>query len=281
MKDFSFEGVSLETIAMDIRRDAISAIYSAGSGHPGGSLSAADILTVLYFKEMNIRCNQPDWEDRDRFVLSKGHGCPAYYAALARRGFFPLDELRSLRCLHSRLQGHPCMGKTPGVDMSSGSLGQGFSVAAGMALYAKKRSKSYKVYCIIGDGECQEGQVWETAMSSAHFALDNFIVFLDANHLQIDGAVDEVMNIYPVCEKFRAFGWNAIQIDGHDIGAIIGAVEIAKQSSGKPTLIQCSTVKGKGVDFMENQVKWHGRGLNDSEYALAMEQLTKAGADIQ
>ena len=265
----------LSAIALKLRKDTIEALYHAGSGHPGGALSMVEILTVLYFREMNIRPEDPAWADRDRLILSKGHACPSYYAALAERGYFAVEELNTLRKPHSRLQGHPCMGKTPGVDMSTGSLGQGLAVAAGMALYGKKQNKDYRVYCIIGDGESEEGEIWETAMSAAHYKLDNLIVFLDANRLQIDGRVDDVMNIFPMCPKFAAFGWNAMEIDGHDIGRIVEAVETAKAfaGSGRPTFIQCNTVKGKGVSFMENQVGWHGSPINHDNYVRAMAEL--------
>lgn len=269
----------LSAIALKLRKDTITALYHAGSGHPGGALSMVEILTVLYFREMNIRPEDPAWADRDRFILSKGHACPSYYAALAERGYFPVEELNTLRKPHSRLQGHPCMGKTPGVDMSTGSLGQGLAVAAGMALYGKKQGKDYKVYCIIGDGESEEGEIWETAISAAHYKLDNLIVFLDANHLQIDGAVDDVMNIYPMCPKFEAFGWNTVEIDGHDIGQIADAVETAKKLSGRPTFIQCNTVKGKGVSFMENQVGWHGTAIKLDDYNRAWAELNGKGRE--
>lgn len=270
------EKQELEAVAHKLRVDTIEALYNAGSGHPGGSLSMAEILSVLYFKEMNIDPENPAWEDRDRFILSKGHACPAYYAALGERGYFPVEEfIQTLRKPHSRFQGHPCMGKTPGVDMSTGSLGQGLSVAAGMALFAKKQNKDFRVFCIIGDGESEEGEIWETAMSAGHYKLDNLIVFLDANHLQIDGAVDDVMNIFPMCPKFEAFGWNTMEIDGHDIDAIVEAVEKAKANagSGKPTFIQCNTVKGKGVSFMENQAGWHGTPIKKEHYDRAMAEL--------
>ncbi len=275
------EQKALAAIAHKLRKDTIEALYHAGSGHPGGSLSMAEILTVLYFREMNIDPLRPDWPDRDRFILSKGHACPSYYAALAERGYFPVDELlTTLRKPHSRLQGHPCMGKTPGVDMSTGSLGQGMAVAAGMALYGKKQNKDFRVYCMIGDGESEEGEIWETAMSAAHYKLDNLIVFLDANHLQIDGRVDDVMNIFPMCPKFAAFGWNVLEIDGHDIEQIVDAVEQAKAfaGSGRPTFIQCNTVKGKGVSFMENQAGWHGSAINHENYVRAMAELNEGEA---
>lgn len=265
----------LSNIAQKLRKDTITALYHGGSGHPGGALSMVELLTVLYFKEMNIRPEQPLWEDRDRFILSKGHACPSYYSALAERGFFPVEELNSLRKLHSRLQGHPCMGKTPGVDMSTGSLGQGLAIAAGMALYGKLKGKSFRVYCIIGDGESQEGEIWETAMSAGHYGLDNLTVMLDANRLQIDGKVDEVMNIYPMCPKFQAFGWNTAEIDGHDLKQIAQALEDARQHKGAPCFIQCNTVKGKGVSFMENQAGWHGAAINKENYERAMAELNE------
>lgn len=262
----------LERTANQLRRDALTALYHAGSGHPGGALSAAEVLTVLYFKEMKLRPDQPNWPDRDRFVLSKGHACPIYYAALARRGYFDPALLQTLRRPDSILQGHPVMGKTPGVDMSTGSLGQGLSAAAGMALYAKKKGKEFRVYCVLGDGECAEGQIWEAAMSAAHFGLNNLTAFLDANHLQIDGTVDEVMNIYPMGEKFRAFGWNVIEVDGHSIPQLIHATQLAK-SSDKPTFILCRTVKGKGVSFMENRVEWHGGTVTRDVLDRALAEL--------
>lgn len=270
----------LEEIALKLRKDTITALHHAGSGHPGGALSMVEILTVLYFREMNIRPDAPDWEDRDRFILSKGHACPSLYAALAERGYFPVEELNTLRKPHSRLQGHPCMDKTPGVDMSTGSLGQGLAVAAGMALYAKKQNKDFKVYCIIGDGESEEGEIWETAISAAHYKLDNLIVFLDANHLQIDGSVDKVMNIYPMCPKFEAFGWNTFEVNGHDICQLVTTIDTAKKSNGKPTFIQCNTIKGKGVSFMENQACWHGAPIKLDDYRRAMAELDlKGGAE--
>lgn len=263
----------LEAIAKQLRMDTITALYHAGSGHPGGALSMTEIMAVLYFEEMNIRPDQPDWADRDRFVLSKGHACPSYYAALARRGYFDVEELKTLRQPGSILQGHPAMGKTPGVDMSTGSLGQGLSAAAGMAMYAKKKHKDFYVYCVMGDGECGEGQIWEAAMSAGHFKLNNLIAFLDANHLQIDGRVDDVMNIYPMLEKFKAFGWNVMEADGHDVGQLADAVERAKLSDDKPTFILCHTVKGKGVSLMENRVEWHGSQVTEEVYHRAMAEL--------
>ena len=262
----------LKATALQLRRDALTALYHAGSGHPGGAMSMTEILTVMYFKEMNIRPEQPDWADRDRFVLSKGHACPTYYAALARRGYFDVEVLNTLRKADSILQGHPDMGKTPGVDMSTGSLGQGLSAAAGMALYAKKQGKDFRVYCILGDGECAEGQIWEAAMSAAHFGLNNLVAFLDANHLQIDGRVDDVMNIYPMDEKFRAFGWTVLETDGHSIPQLIHAVELAK-CSDKPVFILCHTTKGKGVSFMEDRADWHGAAVTKDVLDRAMAEL--------
>lgn len=262
----------LKDIAQQLRRDALTALYHAGSGHPGGSLSAAEIMSVLYFKEMNIRPEQPDWADRDRFVMSKGHACPIYYAALARRGYFAPELLNTLRKPDSILQGHPVMGKTPGVDMSTGSLGQGLSAAAGMALYAKKNQKTFHVYCLLGDGECQEGQIWEAVMSAAHFGLNGLTALLDANHLQIDGAVDDVMNIYPVGEKFRAFGWEVLEVDGHSVEQLFHALELARHGE-KPTLILCHTTKGKGVSLMENKAEWHGKTVTRDVLELALDQL--------
>ncbi len=271
MKDYSV--TELKVIAKEIRKGIIEAIHFGGSGHPGGSLSIAEILTVLYFREMNIDPDQPQWEDRDRFVLSKGHAAPALYAALAQRGYFSKEVLKTLRHVDSILQGHPDMKKTPGVDMSTGSLGQGISAACGMACYGKKAGKKYHVYAVLGDGEMQEGMVWEAVMSAGHNCLDNLIVYLDNNNLQIDGDVDKLMSIYPVKEKFNAFGWNVIEIDGHDIEALISATETAKQYKGKPTIMICKTVKGKNVHFMENQAGWHGASINDEQYLAAMAEL--------
>lgn len=265
----------LEIMACKIRMSTIEGIYHAQSGHPGGSLSIADILSVLYFKEMRIDENNPLWDDRDRFVLSKGHAAPAYYAALALRGFFDVELIKTLRKFDSPLQGHPDMTKVKGVDMSTGSLGQGLSVACGMALYAKKRNKGFRVYSIIGDGEVQEGQTWEAAMTAAHYKLDNLTVFLDNNNLQIDGQVDDVMSVYPLEEKYKAFGWNVIEIDGNDIKQIIEALNISKETKDKPTIIICKTVKGKGAPLMENKVEWHGAAPNQQQYEEIMAGLKK------
>lgn len=265
----------LEIMATKIRMGIIEGIFNAKSGHPGGSLSIADILSVLYFKEMNIDEKNPSWEERDRFVLSKGHAAPALYAALALRGYFDIELIKTLRQIDSPLQGHPDMNKVKGVDMSTGSLGQGISVANGMALYAKRKNKDFRVYAAIGDGEIQEGQIWEAAMSSAHYNLDNLTVFLDNNNLQIDGNVDKVMSVYPIKEKFEAFGWNTIEIDGHNIEEIVNALDASKKSKGKPTIIICKTVKGKGATLMENRAEWHGAAPNQQQYDEIMSELKK------
>lgn len=265
----------LEIMAVKMRMCIIEGIFNAKSGHPGGSLSIADILAVLYFKEMNIDEKNPSWEDRDRFVLSKGHAAPALYAALALRGYFDIELIKTLRQIDSPLQGHPDMNKVKGVDMSTGSLGQGISVANGMALYAKKKNKNFRVYATIGDGEIQEGQIWEAAMSSAHYKLDNLTVFLDNNNLQIDGNVDKVMSVYPIKEKFEAFGWNTIEIDGHNIEEIVNALDSSKKNKGKPTIIICKTIKGKGATLMENRAEWHGAAPNQQQYDEIMSELKK------
>lgn len=249
----------LKSKAQIIRRHIIEMITEAGSGHPGGSLSSADIVTALYFHIMNVDSQNPNWPERDRFILSKGHAAPVLYAALAEKGFFAKDELLKLRKTGSMLQGHPDMKVTPGLDMTTGSLGQGLSAANGMALTAKLDNKSYRVYVVMGDGEIEEGQIWEAAMTAAHYKLDNLTAFVDYNGLQIDGPIKEVMSPGDIQKKFEAFGWNAIDIDGHDMKQIINAVEKAKSVKGKPTVIVAKTVKGKGVPFMENQVGWHGK----------------------
>ena len=263
----------LAKIANQIRIDIIKETNAAGSGHPGGSLSATDILTVLYFDKMNVDPDNPRDPNRDRFVLSKGHIAPGLYATLAERGFFPVEDLLTLRKADSHLQGHPNMNDTPGVDMSTGSLGQGLSVANGMALAGKLDGKDYYVYVIMGDGEIQEGQIWEAAMSAGHYHLDNLIAFVDHNGLQIDGPNDQVMTVNPIGDKFAAFGWNVIGIDGHDLQAISDAVDAAKAQKGKPTVIVAETVKGKGVSFMENQVGWHGTAPNAEQAAQALAEL--------
>ncbi len=265
----------LQEMAKEIRKGIIEQVYDAASGHPGGSLSIADILTVLYFNELKIDEKNPKWEDRDRMVLSKGHCSPALYSCLANRGFFDTKELKSFRNIDSNLQGHPDMNKVPGVDMTTGSLGQGISVATGMAIAGKLDKKDYRVYCVLGDGEIEEGQVWEAAMSANKYKLDNLCVIVDNNNLQIDGTIEEVMSSYPIDEKFRSFGFQVIKIDGHDIDEIIKAFEVARQIKGKPTCIIAKTVKGKGVSFMENQVGWHGKAPNEEEYKQAMKELRK------
>ena len=263
----------LKVLAAKARLGAVIGTYHAKSGHPGGSLSAADIFTYLYFNEMNVNPEKPDWEDRDRFVLSKGHCCPSLYAVLAMKGYFDWKELESLRHVGAMLQGHPDMKSTPGVDMSSGSLGQGVSAACGMALAAKFDNKDYRVYTVLGDGECEEGQVWEAAMFAAHNKLDNLTVILDHNGLQIDGAVEEVCGIEPLDKKFESFGFEVAKIDGHSFEDIEAALNKAKTVKGKPFAILAKTVKGKGVSFMEDQVGWHGKACNDEEFKLAVKEL--------
>jgi transketolase len=263
----------LAQTARQMRRDIISMLAEAGSGHPGGSLSTVEIMTYLYFAEMRLDPQNPGWSDRDRFVMSKGHAAPALYAALAGRGFFPREELLSLRKLNSSLQGHPDMKKVPGVDMSTGSLGQGISAAVGMGLAGKLDQKDYRVFAVLGDGEIEEGQVWEAAMAAAHYQLDNLIAFLDHNGLQIDGPVTEVMSPEPVDEKFKAFGWHVERINGHSFAEIAAAVEAAKKVKDKPTMIIADTVKGKGVSFMENQVGWHGNAPSREQAEQALAEL--------
>lgn len=263
----------LKRISANIKLGALEAVFSASSGHPGGSLSISDILSYLYFEEMNIDPRDPKKADRDRFVLSKGHTAPALYAALAERGYFPREDLKTFRHIDSHLQGHPDMKGTPGVDMTTGSLGLGFSAACGMALSAKISGESYRVYSVLGDGESEEGQVWEAAMFAAHKKLDNLCIFLDYNGLQIDGPISEVNDPSPLDSKFETFGWNVLVIDGHDIEAIDSAVKAAKACKGKPTAIICRTVKGKGVSFMENSVKWHGSAPNEEQYKQAVSEI--------
>lgn len=269
----SSEKKQLSMKACKVRQHIIEGTFNAKSGHPGGSLSATDVITYLYFKEMNVDPSNPQCEDRDRFVLSKGHAAPALYGALALKGFFPEDEIKNLRKPSSFLQGHPDMKGVPGVDMSTGSLGQGVSCAVGMALAGKVAGKSYRVYSVLGDGEIQEGQVWEAAMFAAHKKLDNMMIFVDNNNLQIDGTMDEVNSPYPIPEKFAAFGWHTIEIDGHDFEQIEKAVEEAKSIKDKPTAVIMHTVKGKGVSFMENQVGWHGVAPDAEQYENAMNEL--------
>lgn len=267
----------LQTYANKIRQGVIEAVYSAKSGHPGGSLSIAEILAVLYFNQMNIDEKNPKAKGRDRLVLSKGHTAPALYSTLALRGFFDINELKTLRNINSKLQGHPDMKNIPGVDASTGSLGQGLSIANGMALASKMDSEGVRVYCICGDGEIEEGQIWEAAMTSSHYKLDNLCVIIDNNNLQIDGKVNEVMNIYPIDAKFKSFGFEVINVDGHNIPELITAFETAKKTKGKPTAIIANTIKGKGVSFMENEASWHGKAPNDEQYKQAMLEL--GGAD--
>jgi transketolase len=267
------EILELERKAKVIRKHVLEMTHAAGSGHPGGSLSYADIITALYFKVMNHNPEQPYWEDRDRLVLSKGHAAPTYYAALAESGYFPVEELLTLRKLGSRLQGHPSRSKTPGVEMSTGSLGQGLSVANGMALAAKLDGKPHRIYCLCGDGEMESGQIWEAAMLGSHYNLDNVTAFTDKNGLQIDGPTEKVMSSEPLYDKWKAFGWNVIEIDGHSMGDILTACERAKQVMGKPTMIIANTIKGKGVSFMEGALKFHGKPPNDEELEIALNEL--------
>ena len=269
--------LELEKIAVEVRKGIITAVHSAKSGHPGGSLSAADIFTYLYFVEMNVDPENPKDENRDRFVLSKGHVAPGLYSALAQRGYFPVEELTSLRHIGARLQGHPDMKHIPGVDMSSGSLGQGFSAAVGMALAGKMDGKDYRVYSLAGDGEIQEGQIWEAAMFAGHRKLDNLVLIVDNNGLQIDGNIADVCSPYPIEDKFRAFNFHVITIDGHNFDEIASALKEARETKGQPTAIVAKTVKGRGVSFMENEAGWHGKAPKDEEYAIAMEDLKKAG----
>ena len=269
--------LELMKTANEVRKGIVTAVHSAKSGHPGGSLSAADIYTYLYFEEMNIDPKDPKKADRDRFVLSKGHTAPGYYSTLAHRGFFPVEDLKTLRHTGSYLQGHPDMKHIPGVDMSSGSLGQGISAAVGMAIAGKLDNKSYRVYTLLGDGEIQEGQVWEASMFAGFRKLDNLVVIVDNNNLQIDGAIDEVCSPYPFDKKFEAFNFHVIKINGHDFDEIRSALKEARETKGMPTAIIMNTVKGKGVSFMENQVSWHGSAPNEEQYNIAMEELEKAG----
>lgn len=269
----STEITQLKLLAAKARLGAIVGTYHAKSGHPGGSLSAADIFTYLYFKEMNVDPKNPNMPQRDRFVLSKGHCCPSLYAVLALKGYFDLDELKSLRHVGAMLQGHPDMKSTPGIDMSSGSLGQGVSAACGMALAGKLDGRGYRVYSVLGDGECEEGQVWEAAMFASHNKLDNLTLFVDMNGLQIDGTVEEVAGIEPLDKKFEAFGFEVVKIDGHDFQQIESSLNRAGEVRDKPTVILAKTVKGKGVSFMENRVDWHGKACNDEEYKLAAGEL--------
>ena len=269
--------LELMKIANEVRKGIVTSVHSAKAGHPGGSLSAADIYTYLYFVEMNIDPKDPKKADRDRFVLSKGHTAPGYYATLAHRGFFPVEDLVTLRKVGSYLQGHPCMQHIPGVDMSSGSLGQGISAAVGMAISAKLSNDDYRVYTLLGDGEIQEGQVWEAAMLAGHRKLDNLVVIVDNNGLQIDGDIADVCSPYPIDKKFEAFNFHVINIDGHDYDQIAAAFKEARETKGQPTAIIAKTIKGKDVSFMENQASWHGVAPNDDQYAQAMQDLEKVG----
>ncbi len=277
----SSEKKQLQITACKVRMGIIESTHAAKAGHPGGSLSSAEIFTYLYFKEMNIDPANPKWEDRDRFVLSKGHTAPGLYAALAHRGFFPVEDLLTLRKIGSNLQGHPNMNLIPGVDMSTGSLGQGISVAVGMALAAKHTGKKNRVYSLLGDGELEEGQVWEAFMAAAHYKLDNLCIVVDNNGLQIDGSIADVMSPYPIVDKLKAFGFHVLTIDGHDFVAIEAAYAEAKTVKGKPTAIVITSVKGKGVSFMENEAGWHGKAPNDAEYEQAMAELRAQLAELE
>ncbi len=272
--------LALKKNANEIRKGIITAVHSAKSGHPGGSLSAADILTYLYFEELNIDPKNPKKEDRDRFVLSKGHIAPGFYSTLAQRGFFPVEDLKTLRHTGSYLQGHPDMKHIPGVDMSSGSLGQGGSAAVGMALSAKLDNKDYRVYCLFGDGEIQEGQVWEASMFAGARKLDNLVFIVDNNGLQIDGKIEDVCSPYPIADKFKAFNFHVIEIDAHDFDQIAAAFKEARETKGQPTAIVAKSIKGKGVSFMENQASWHGAAPNDEQYEQAMKDLEEIGKSL-
>ena len=271
----------LAKVANEVRKGVVTAVHAAKSGHPGGSLGSADIMTYLYFEEMNIDPADPHKADRDRFVLSKGHAAPGLYSVLANRGYFPVEELETLRHIGSRLQGHPNMNDTPGIDMSTGSLGQGISAAVGMALAAKHWGDSHRVYTLLGDGECEEGQVWEAAMFAGNHALDNLVAVVDHNGLQIDGTIDEVNSAMPLADKFRAFKWHVIELaDGNDMTQIEAAFAEAREVTGVPVAIIAETVKGKGVSFMENQVGWHGKAPNDEQFEQAMAELAAAGEEL-
>ena len=275
------EKKQLQITAAKVRMGIIESTHGAKAGHPGGSLSATELFTYLYFKEMNVDPKNPKAENRDRFVLSKGHTAPGLYAALAHRGFFPVEDLPTLRHIDSYLQGHPNMNMVPGVDMSTGSLGQGISVAVGMALGAKHQNKDFRVYTLLGDGEIQEGQVWEACMAAAHYKLDNMVVIVDNNGLQIDGDIAKVMSPYPIVDKLNAFGFHTIAIDGHDFDAIESALNEAKTVKGQPTAIVMKTVKGKDVSYMENNAGWHGKAPNDEEYAIAMNELKAILSELE
>lgn len=272
--------LELQKKANEVRKGIVTAVHSAKAGHPGGSLSAADMFTYLYFEELNVDPKNPDMEDRDRFVLSKGHTAPGLYSALAHRGFFPVEDLKTLRHLGSYLQGHPCI-HIPGVDMSSGSLGQGISVAVGMAMGAKLDNKDFRVYTLLGDGEIEEGQVWEAAMFAGHRKLDNLVVIVDNNNLQIDGKIEDVCSPYPIDKKFEAFNFHVINIDAHDFDQIRNAMKEARETKGMPTCIVMHSLKGKGVSYMEDSADWHGKAPNDAEYAQAMADLEKIGEELE
>ncbi len=273
--------IQLAIIANKVRKHALTGVYNAASGHPGGSLSIADLITLLYFEVMNVDPKNPKMQERDRLVLSKGHTAPALYGVLAEKGFFPVEDIKTLRKTDSYLQGHPDMNKVPGIDMSTGSLGQGISTAGGMALAAKLSGDDYRVYSILGDGELEEGQVWEQAMFAAHYKLDNLTAFIDNNGLQIDGDVAEVMNPYPIDKKFEAFGWNVVVADAHDFDSLMSAIETAKNTKDKPTAVIMKSVKGKNVSFMENQAGWHGAAPNKEQYEQAIAELDKIIADLE
>ena len=273
--------LDLKITACKIRKHALDAVYSAKSGHPGGSMSIADILAFLYFEKMKVDASNPDWELRDRFVLSKGHCAPALYGALAEAGFIPKEDIKGFRNIHSYLQGHPVMKKVPGVDMSTGSLGQGVCTAAGMAIAAKLDRKNYRVYAVLGDGELEEGQVWENAMFAAHHNLDNLTVIVDNNGLQIDGNIADVMSPLPIDKKYEAFNWNVVVADAHDFDSLRAAFENAENCKGKPTAIIAKSVKGKDISFMENEAGWHGNAPNDEQYAIAAEELDKKLAELE
>jgi len=277
----SSEKKQLQITACKVRMGVIESTYGAKAGHPGGSLSAAEVYTYLYFKEMNIDPKNPKWEDRDRFVLSKGHTTPGLYSVLANRGFFPVEDLPTFRHIDSYLQGHPNMNMVPGVDMSTGSLGQGISVATGMALAAKHTGKANRVYALLGDGEIQEGQVWEACMAAAHYKLDNLCIVVDNNGLQIDGNIADVMSPYPIVDKLVAFGFEVVELDGHDFDALEAAFNKARETKGKPFAIVMKTIKGKDVSFMENDAGWHGKAPNDAEYAQAMAELKAKLAELE
>jgi len=277
MEEETMNNLELQKIANDVREGIVTAVHSAKAGHPGGSLSAADVFTYLYFEEMKIDPKNPKMEDRDRFVLSKGHTAPGLYSTLANRGYFPVEDLKTLRKLGSYLQGHPCMNHVPGVDMSTGSLGQGISAAVGMALSAKLDNRDFRVYTLVGDGELQEGQVWEAAMFAGHRKLDNLVVVVDNNGLQIDGCIDDVCSPYPIDKKFEAFNFHVINAEAHDFDSLRAAFKEAKETKGMPTAIVVKSVKGKGVSFMENKAAWHGTAPDDDQYAVAMSDLGKVG----